>query len=313
MSSEPRPERQESVSWVVFQDDLAPRSFRISLASIERAGWLLGALVAALILALALSIRFFRLSRAPAPTGQAAEYAARLETSQDQNHSLEKELSRMKEELAQAKAAQASVQAATASAVPLPVPTQSQAPEPATAQVQAPTPVMAPIFSALPPNVASTPVPRESLPIELTAPTWNFKDKTLNLKFAIQYTRGDNGTQQGKIILLARGPSRIYAYPEGVLQTGPSNYLLEPARAEFFSVQRYREVIADFGPMLSREDIREVQIILLSLDGKVLVSDRVSPQWTHSTGSSSGNTPRKRQSLAPRTGDTETQSTNIEQ
>jgi hypothetical protein len=267
MSSAPPsdPSRQETVTWTVFQKDLAPRSFQITLQQIERAGWLLGSLIAALILTSALTLRYFNLSRRT-QDGIAPALPA-LEEQAAERERLEKEVETLKSELATAR-----------KSIPAPAespPSQASTPSPAV-----PAPITGSLFSALPANYPSTPVPRENLPIELTAPQWTFKDRALGIKFAIQYTRGDNGTQQGRIILLARSGSRILAYPEGVLQNASAAHLLEPGQGEYFSVQRYREVIAEFGPLPSREEIKEVHVILLSTDGKILLSDRLIPQWT---------------------------------
>src|SRR5262249_21065939 len=66
----------------------------------------------------------------------------------------------------------------------------------------------------------------------------------------------------GRIVILARGPSTLLAYPEKVLNSGSEAALIGPERGEYFSVSRYRETRAEFGPIANLESLQEVAILI---------------------------------------------------
>ena len=114
------------------------------------------------------------------------------------------------------------------------------------------------------------------LKIALSPATTQLRGGRLSLKFAIQYTANDGKNQQGRIVLLARGPSGILAYPDGVLNGMGVSTLVAPERGEFFSVGRYREVATDFElPQSSAGSFKEVEVLLFKTDGKILVHQKI--------------------------------------
>jgi hypothetical protein len=114
------------------------------------------------------------------------------------------------------------------------------------------------------------------LKIALTPPQVQLKSNRLQVKFAIQYTADDGKNQQGRIVLLARGPSGILAYPEGVLNEMRAETLLAPERGEFFSVGRYREVINEFDlPPTNPSQWKEIEVLIFQSDETLLLRERI--------------------------------------
>jgi hypothetical protein len=112
--------------------------------------------------------------------------------------------------------------------------------------------------------------------ITLTPATTQLRANRLSVKFALQYSANDGKNQQGRIILLARSPSGILAYPEGALNGMSSPNLIAPERGEFFSVSRYREVATDFDlPPASAGAFKEIEVLLFKTDGKILVHQKI--------------------------------------
>ncbi len=142
-------------------------------------------------------------------------------------------------------------------------------------------------FNAFPPSVKA-PSSQTELSIELTnlATSWN--DRKLAVKFFIHYAAKDGGNQQGRFFLIAKGPSLLAVYPNGVLNiaTQKGQPLFSPERGEFFSVSRFREVKADFGPYVSHEDVGSVQVVVLNRQGEILISEDIPVSPTGGTTTS---------------------------
>lgn len=133
------------------------------------------------------------------------------------------------------------------------------------------------LFTGLP-----VPAPRAS-PTELAIEVVDLKSewggKFLNVHFNLRYIKGDGGNQQGRILLLARGNSHVSVYPNGALNPADSSSLIAPEKGEYFSVSRFREVKARFGPA-AHDEFQAVEILLLTTDGEILFHQTVKPQET---------------------------------
>src|SRR6185295_18743666 len=70
------------------------------------------------------------------------------------------------------------------------------------------------------------------------------------------------GNQQGRIVILARGPATVVAYPEQAFNPGSSPALIAPERGEYFSVSRYRETRAEFTGFANTDVLKEVEILI---------------------------------------------------
>jgi hypothetical protein len=130
------------------------------------------------------------------------------------------------------------------------------------------------LFKALPDQVQ---LPAGEVPITLGAPSARWNGKNLAVRFNLQYVSKNPGGQQGRIVILARGPGAMLAHPAEVFQEVGKDILLNPNKGEYFSVSRYRETKADFGPIASKDSIKEVEVLVLSSTGQLLIHENIIP------------------------------------
>ena len=112
-------------------------------------------------------------------------------------------------------------------------------------------------------------VARPSVPLAIDAPTIRWDGRKLGMKFNLRFTGKEGENQQGHIVVLARGPDTLLAYPSGVIGGIDSRALLDPAQGEFFSVSRFRETRVEFPAVASK--IVSLEVLLFGtdrLDGK---------------------------------------------
>lgn len=131
-------------------------------------------------------------------------------------------------------------------------------------------------FTALPPDsiLESIPAP-ETLPFRLEKLTAQWKGNTLQIRSAIEYAREDGGNQQGHFVIIARGPQALLAYPEGVFGPAGTPVLVKPDSGEYFSVSRYREIKADFGPFARHDDVQSIEIFIFDQRKRLIYLNRL--------------------------------------
>jgi hypothetical protein len=265
----------DDLTVMVFKDNSSARTFKVSLAWISRLGLIIGTVTAIAVLGVFLSTRFYLTARQASKSGDPA-YVQALET---ENTTLKRNLKQVQTQVAQVAvpaqtqtpSAQMSAQAVNSAPVPTVTVTVTAtlaavAPQVASAPVAAAA--LGPGFSALPSSI--TPDFAGSS-ISIYEPKVKWLGKTLKVQFFIQYNKEDKGNQQGRIILIARGPQTLMAYPADVFNLTDSPALIIPDKGEYFSVSRIREVKADFGPARTNRDFTSVEVFLLSTDQKLLV------------------------------------------
>ena len=289
----------DSLHLVVFKDNLASRSFTLPLRWFTRIGWIFGGLTFAVILLAGISARFafqLRHSDAGLVKDQIEDLESEIETLRQKNEELEQKLS--SPQLAGPALSQTPPTSETGGnteslppgITPLegtPVVSPGEA---ALAQIP-----LAQRFGFFPPPSLSVPLPTsDALPFALTPPNLNWRSRMLSVKFAFQYIKGDGGKQEGRFILLARGPSHVLTYPQGILPSSSQGTpLINPLKGEFFSVSRYREVQAEFGPMGSSSDLTEVQVLIFNSRVELILSQALK---TQGSGSNSGSSSKPLQS-----------------
>ncbi len=279
MSSNPSdtPTRHESrseVSILVFKDNFAARSFQVPLAWISRVGFVFGTVIFLTLIASFLAIKFYRAAHRTDPTHVS---------------DLEQEISELK---MKTRATQESQTPATkplpqtplvAGSAPVPAPTVTVTVTPAPMASAPITPIATSgpptLFSAFPRSVQDLRANASALPITLTQPRARWRGKSLAVSFNIQHSGAGGGTpQQGRIIILARGTESLFAYPEGVLSAEPGESLVNPDRGETFSVSRFREVKAEFGPVRTTNQLKSVEILILNDSSQLILSHHLIPE-----------------------------------
>ncbi len=264
------PERQESnahVTVLVLKDNLVSRSFELPVAWFTRLGWMLGGAIG--ITAISLGIATYWGVRYHWTESE------RVRELEQQNQTIKNRLAQRDPTALQGVTSLAPTQP-PAVAAPAPAPSQAAAPVVATnAPVPAPIPTVAiaqPALPTAPPSASQAPT---GLNFRLSSPQLSWKGRTLQVRSAIQYIADDGGNQQGRIVILARGPDTLMAYPKGVLDTNQAKSLINPLRGEFFSVSRMRPIQADFGPLDADDTFTEVTVMILSQAGKLLYEEKV--------------------------------------
>jgi hypothetical protein len=247
-----------AIQVLVFQDGLASRNFEIPLSWLSRLGWYVGGSFLVTILSVGMTIHFWRQSHRSQPE--------RLRELEQQIRVLGE--ARLKAE-------------PPAPALPIPAPAASLIPTVASA---APV-VCAPPAPAAPcaPTIITRPDPgtsaivafrsfpaaivgelpliaRPSVPLEVSSPATQWQGRKLKLQFDIRYTGKEGDNQQGRIIVLARGPDVLLGYPSGAIRGIESPHLFDPEKGEFFSVSRFRQTKVEFPAIDS--SIQTVEILL---------------------------------------------------
>ncbi len=227
---------KEKLTLVVFKDHLSSRTLNLSLAWLRRAGL---AIIAVILLALVCAGLFFKAyTRANLSSGSALR---------DRIQELERELGDTKSSYDSLKAT-----------------------------LSGKSSVSGGYFAAVPPSALKGSLPpRDSLPFRLEAYKATWKGNTLRFHTALEYVADDGGNQQGHFVLMARGTDKIYAYPENVFSPAGSETLMKADSGEYFSVSRYREINADFGPVQSRSDIRSIELLIFNTERELIFVDRV--------------------------------------
>lgn len=113
---------------------------------------------------------------------------------------------------------------------------------------------------------------QSSLAFSLQPPSFKWEGRNLKVRSALQYSKEDGGNYQGKILVIARGPQTLLTYPRGTLKQASSEHLIDPEQGEYFSVSRYREIKAGFGPVLNREDLQEVEFYIFDKEGNIVLN-----------------------------------------
>lgn len=270
--------QSDDVTIVVFKDNQASRSFQVSLRWISRLGLALGCFALATALSSFFALKYYRVARSTDPS-HVADLEQQLSDFKTANRTLESKLA----------AGPAPAPATTQAAVnPLPVPTVTvtvtpvaAAAPPAQSSSAAPAapPVGGfPLFSALPPQAQNLSADASKLPITVSPARTTWSGRLLKVDFNIQYVGTDHGSQQGRIVVLARGPNTLLGYPEGLFSRAGGDSLIVPQKGEYFSVSRFREVRAEFAEARGANPIDEIEIAILNLDGSLMVYQKTAVQ-----------------------------------
>jgi len=238
------PRKKEDLTVLLFKDHYPARSFRVPFAWLRRFGIVLGVGLLITLGSLFLAARFYRQLMVYDPS----------------------RVQELKKQLSEYQSAYEEIR---------------QAPEFAQSDEESPIQVDAvlsgfPPFSALPAEYQKV-VPKSLSTVELRNIEVSVKKNKVGLRFWIFNRRKSGGSQKGRIILFARGPETLMAYPSGVLNPVGAASLASPSRGEFFAINRFRETFAEFPlPHAYPEDyLREFEILLLGENNEILLSRKV--------------------------------------
>jgi hypothetical protein len=100
----------------------------------------------------------------------------------------------------------------------------------------------------------------------------NWQGKFALITGVVAYREQGKGSQQGHIVVLARGRDRIFAHPEHVLNLPSSSFLFDANNGEFFSVARFRILKTKLGPFESPSQLGQIQVYLFDMDNKLILT-----------------------------------------
>jgi hypothetical protein len=260
------PGKTGKVTVLVFKDNYASRTFQIPLQWFSRLGMTLWALVIICLIVSFLAAKYYWVAK--------RSDASRVSD-------LEQQISDLKTSY-QASLAQAQAQIQSQAHNQMPIPTVTVTVMPSTNNITAPAPApVVPVqaannnvllFKALPSAITANLLDSEAVSIRMTNPRTSWSGRSLNVMFDIQYVKNDHKNQQGRIVILARGPGTLFSYPSNAFNRTEKEALINPNSGEYFSVSRFREVKATIGPMSpSAEPFSEVELLLFSINGELLI------------------------------------------
>ena len=118
-----------------------------------------------------------------------------------------------------------------------------------------------------------------TLPPAGTTPTVQLSDIKINWqgKFAVvtgivAFREQGKGSQQGHLVVLARGRDRIFAHPDNILNVPSSSFLFDASRGEYFSVARFRILKTKLGPFETPSQLGQIQVYLFDLENKLILT-----------------------------------------
>lgn len=245
-----RTPRSLDLQLLLFSETSNPKSYRISLSTIHRLGFFLGSMILICLILTATTLKqMMHHSIKTEPSNTSLELTREVE-------SLQKKIAQLESERKE------TVPAATA---PVGTP-----PSPILATAQPLAGLKDDFASLFQPSLRIGKTSVEALPIKIDGLRISSRGTNVRIRFALQYILQDKGNLEGRILIIAKGPGILLTYPTEALQLSQQPGLLVPQSGEFFSVSRYREVKADFGPTPKDSPIQSVAVFLFSSDDQLL-------------------------------------------
>ena len=252
-------ENSNRITILVFKDNYAAKTFQIPLKWLSQLGIFLGLLIGTTVVSLFLSLKYYHIASKSNPT---------------HTQELEQEIFELKGSLKNPDVKPSGTLQTVAPPAPLP----QLSPTPEAKGTLQNNSLKLIQFTAFSKDLILSPADPQQLPINIQSPSANWKSKNLIVRFALQYTKQDQGNQQGKIFIIARGPATLLSYPFGTFNRAGSQNLIAFEQGESFSVSRYREVIATFGPITSHRSIQDIEILIFDREGQLLIYKKLLPE-----------------------------------
>lgn len=275
----------EQLTILIFKDNYAARTFKVPLKWLSQFGMALGALTLACAASLGLAIRYYAVARlegvksstppglSPPPVTSPTESAnaSRVAELEQKVRELQASLELEARNLATSSAQGRTGADESSANPPAIVPPGTKSLSPASALG-----LSSRLFEGLPSAaIQSGPDDPSGIPIRLHAPQAVWHGNTLQVHLFIQYMGPGKGKVEGRFILLARGPSALLAYPGHVFKSAGQDSLIDINHGEHFGVSRFREVKATFGPVPSRDWLKEIEFVAVSDTSQLLIHQRI--------------------------------------
>ena len=235
----------DKVSVLVFKDHYTSRTFQIPLKWVSRLGFFIGLCVLIALFATLIAVKHYHALRQGSPARVSA---------------LERELNDLRQSYQMLESTKAT----------------TDRPKD---QIQNVSQELESTLEAKPVFVTNEALPAVgSLPFRINDPAANFFRGKLKVHFVIQYIATDGGNQQGRIVILAKGPKKVLWYPDEAISLDRVDSLIASSKGEYFSVSRFREVNAEFSDMGRQDDFNEVQVMIFSGTGQLIFVQKLIPQ-----------------------------------
>ncbi len=236
----------------VHEENLNPRTFKVPVRWIHRASWSAWLLLAVSVLSSVFALRLYFSERLARP-----ELVAELENEvQELKIALEKK----------------GAPATGAALTPAP---QGSDPK-ATEEAPSPGPgetltAKDGIWNGLAENISAPPA-GVTPTVRLDDPRLEWQGKYANFTVNVVYRDPGKGSQQGRLVALGRANDRLFAHPEGALNTSSGSPLFDVSRGEYYSVARFRVLKARFGPYESPRQLAEIQVFMFDLGNRLILN-----------------------------------------
>lgn len=249
------PRSSDHVTLLIFKDQHVARSIELPLGWLTRFSFLIAGLAAAVMVLGLLAFREFRVARRYDPSRIV---------------DLEQEVRELRDYRSKAGGTtQTTSQASQTPAAVVPTP------PPTPAITTSSTPVNTALLGALPQGATlPSPEAQQAASIRIQNPKATWAGNQLRVRFALEYLKQDQGTQTGRIVLIARGSETLVGYPDGVFGKPADAALLLPEKGEYFSVSKFRDAKIDLPPVRNRA-LKQVEILIFSTEGQILLHQTV--------------------------------------
>jgi hypothetical protein len=108
-------------------------------------------------------------------------------------------------------------------------------------------------------------------PLHLEDSRIDWRGKYAIFSTTVAFRDPGKGSQQGHLVILGRSKDRLFAHPEGVLNTSSGSSLFDPNRGEYFSVSHFRILKASLGPFDSPDQLDEVQVFAFDFNNRLIL------------------------------------------
>jgi len=236
----------------VHHENLNPRTFKVPIRWIHLSSWMAWALVSLTLVSTVYALREYY-----------SERSARPELVSD----LENEVQNLKIALEKKSSPGASSGPVATGATPVDSKASNEKPPVAPG---VPLEGKEGAWSGLAEQITTPPQGTQAM-IRLEDAKVEWQGKYANFTVNVVFRDPGKGSQQGHLVALGRSNDRIYAHPEGVMNTASGSALFDANRGEYFSVARFRVLKARLGPFETNEQLREVQVFAFDLNNKLIL------------------------------------------